>query len=134
MKKSSLLTGAIILTISGIICKGLGAFSKIPLANILTGEGIGIYQLIFPLYSLLLLISTSGIPIAISKIISENKNSAQQIIKYSLKLIIIISLILTGFVILFAQLIAKIQGNLNLKNAYIVIAPSIFFDIYLPSS
>ena len=51
MKKQSFVFGAILLAISGIFCKLLGAVYKIPLTNILGTMGVGIYHLIFPLYS-----------------------------------------------------------------------------------
>lgn len=123
--KHSVLSGAIILSVAGLICKALGAVSKIPLSNILTGEGLGIYQLIFPLYSLLLLISSSGIPIAISKIISENKTIAIKITKYALKLILILAIILSVAVFLLSNFIAKLQGNQMATWAYIIISPAI---------
>ncbi len=125
--KQTFFSSALILSVAGIICKALGAFSKIPLSNILTGEGIGIYQLIFPLYSLLLLISSSGIPIAISKIISQNKNCATQIAKYALKFTFIMAVVLSVAVMFFSNAIANIQGNSLASWAYIVISPAILF-------
>ena len=129
MKKSSIISGTIILTIAGFLCKFLGAFSKVPLTNILTSKGVGIYQLIFPLYSLLLLLSSSGIPIAISKIISENNNFdyGKKVVKYALKLMFVISSILTLLIIILSGFISNIQGNPQVKICYIIIAPSIIF-------
>ena len=63
--------GALILIIFNLISKALGAVYRIPLAGILGSTGIGQYQLVFPLYSLLLTVSTSGIPVAISKMVAE---------------------------------------------------------------
>ena len=63
--------GTLILLLGGIICKLLGAFYRIPLTNILGAEGMGIYQLIFPVYSLFLVFTSGGIPIALSKIVAE---------------------------------------------------------------
>ncbi|HAZ37424.1 MAG TPA: polysaccharide biosynthesis protein, partial [Clostridiaceae bacterium] len=58
------------LWISGIIAKFLGIFFRIPLTNLIGEEGIGLYQLTYPLYTMLLALS-AGIPTAISKMISE---------------------------------------------------------------
>ena len=68
---SKFLTGALILLIAGVICKFLGAFYRIPLSNILGAEGIGVYQLIFPIYSLFLIVSSGGIPAVLSKSVAE---------------------------------------------------------------
>ncbi len=63
--------GAAVLGIAGAIVKVLGAFYRIPLNNILGSEGIGYYQTAYPLYILLLTISTAGFPVAIAKLVSE---------------------------------------------------------------
>ena len=51
--------------------KVLGAFYRIPLGNIIEDEGLGYYQTAYPLYVLLLTLSTSGFPVAIAKLVSE---------------------------------------------------------------
>ncbi|MBP2642125.1 MAG: spoVB 2 [Firmicutes bacterium] len=63
--------GTIILTIAGIVVKVIGSLNWIFLSRILGGEGIGIYQMAYPLYLLALSISSAGIPVAISIITAE---------------------------------------------------------------
>lgn len=70
MQKRNLLKGTLILGIGGITAKILGFFFRIPLIYMIGEEGIGLYQLTYPLYSFLLAIS-AGIPTALSKMISE---------------------------------------------------------------
>ena len=70
-KNQGFLTGAITLAAAGIICRLLGIAFRIPLANIIQNYGMGLYQMVFPLYALLLVISSAGIPIAISKLIAQ---------------------------------------------------------------
>lgn len=70
MQKKSLVKGTLILAVSGIIAKFLGFFFRIPLIYMIGEEGIGLYQLTYPLYTFLLALA-SGIPTAISKMISE---------------------------------------------------------------
>ena len=65
------LKGAMILTIAGIIVKVIGAFSKVFIARILGGEGIGLYQMAYPIYQMIVSIAVSGIPVAISIMIAE---------------------------------------------------------------
>ena len=59
--KSSVGKGALILIISGLICKFFGALFRLPLTNILGIEGIGIFQMIMSVYALLSAIVTSGV-------------------------------------------------------------------------
>ncbi len=69
--KQSFIKGAFILSLSGIICKILGAVYRIPLSNILGTEGMGCYQMAYPVYSMLVMASTAGIPVAVSKRVAE---------------------------------------------------------------
>ena len=49
INRSKFAKGTIILLVGGLFCKLIGAFYRIPLSNILGPEGIGLYQLIFPI-------------------------------------------------------------------------------------
>lgn len=70
--KQSFLHGALILTISMAVVKIVGALFKIPLANILSGEGNGYFSSAYELYNPLAALATAGFPIAISRMVSEN--------------------------------------------------------------
>lgn len=69
--KSSFVKGALILSLAGIISKLLGAIYRIPFARIVGDEGVGLYQMAYPFYTIILAVSTAGIPLAISKLIAE---------------------------------------------------------------
>ena len=69
--KQSFMRGAVILGAAGVIVKILGAFFRIPLANIIGDTGMAYYQTAYPVYVLLLAISTAGIPTAIARLVSE---------------------------------------------------------------
>lgn len=56
---------------AGFVVKAIGSLNWIFLSRVLGGEGIGIYQMAFPLYLMALSISTAGIPVAISIITAE---------------------------------------------------------------
>ena len=71
MNKQSLIKGSLILGLAGIFAKVLGLFFRWPLIMLIGDEGIGLYQMSFPLYMFFVAIA-SGIPVAISKIVSEN--------------------------------------------------------------
>ncbi len=63
--------GTLVLTMAGIVVKIIGSLNWIFLSRVLGGEGIGIYQMAFPLYLLALNVSSAGIPVAISIITAE---------------------------------------------------------------
>ena len=72
LTKQSFVKGAAILTLAGLSVRFVGAFFRIVLAMLISDEGIGLFQMAYPIYSTLLAVSTAGIPIAISKLVAEN--------------------------------------------------------------
>jgi stage V sporulation protein B len=71
MKKRKIIIGTLILTVATTSVRFVGMFFRIYLANTLGAEGIGLYQLILSFYFLMVTLATSGIRVAISKLISE---------------------------------------------------------------
>ena len=71
-KNQNYLHGAAILVVATIITKILGAIYKIPLGNILGNEGFAYFNVAYNLYNVLLALSTAGLPIALSRLISES--------------------------------------------------------------
>ncbi|MDD2420767.1 MAG: polysaccharide biosynthesis protein [Heliobacteriaceae bacterium] len=65
------LTGEFWLTGAGIVSKFLGAFYRISLARILGPEGVGLYQMAYPLYTVILSLATAGLPVAISVLVAR---------------------------------------------------------------
>ncbi len=70
-KKPGLVGGAAVLGLAGLLSKLLGAAYRIPLTNLIGAEGMGLYQLVFPLYVLLLNLSSAGLPAAVSKLTAQ---------------------------------------------------------------
>lgn len=130
MKKQSFIIGALILTIGGIIAKVIGAFYKIPLTNILGSNGMGLYYLVFPLYSLMFVFASSGISMALSKCVAQeriNKNKKNESMYFNCALVIsfLLSLIFMLILIMFSKNISYAQGNINAFRSYIAIAPAL---------
>ena len=78
--KNNFIKSSIILIIGGFITKILGMVIKIVTTRLLGTTGIGIYMLITPTYMLLISIATLGFPIAISKLVSEDKYNNKNIV------------------------------------------------------
>lgn len=92
------LKGAMILTIAGIIVKVIGAFSKVLIARILGGEGIGLYMMAYPIYQIIVSISAAGIPVAISIMIAEKLanhdiRGVNQVFRMSLKVLTLVGIV-----------------------------------------
>ena len=72
MKKQSLIKASLVLGIAGIVARFLGLFFRWPLIMLIGDEGVGYYQMSYPLYMFFVAMA-SGVPVAISKMISEKK-------------------------------------------------------------
>jgi stage V sporulation protein B len=111
-KESSFIKNAFILSAAAIISKILGAFYQAFLYQSVGSGGVGIYMKGISFYAMLLAISAAGIPIAISKLMSEERAAgrddvANRIFSYSLKLLLFLGLALSFGLFIFAPVIAK---------------------------
>ena len=66
----SLAKGVSILSVAGILCKLLGLLITVPLTRTIGAEGLGIFQSVYPTYNLLLTLSSAGLPVAVSRMVS----------------------------------------------------------------
>jgi len=92
MKKSSFLAGAAISTIGIIICKVIGLVYVIPFYALIGIQGGALYSYAYSIYNMFLNLATSGIPVAMSKIVSEFNslklyNTKERTFKIGLKII-----------------------------------------------
>ena len=119
MKKNNFVEGMMIATLGIVLCKILGLIYVIPFYNIIGTKGGALYSYAYSIYSIFLSLSISGIPTAISKIVSEYdelgyKNTKEKIYKISSKLINTIGFISFLVLFIFSSSIAKvIIGNIT---------------------
>lgn len=131
-RQRSLVGGISVLGIAGIICKVVGVLFRIPLANIIGGEGLGLFQQVMPSYNLLLAITSAGIPVAISRMVSHyvtigEPGNARRVFKTALKLLTVLGIVTTIILLLFSRLIARWVATPEGYLSYMCIAPSLFF-------
>ena len=92
------LKGTLILTVSSIVVKVIGSLNWIILSRVLGGEGIGLYQMGFPIYLMAITLSSAGIPVAISIITAEKLAQkdflgAKRVFNVSLRLLFVTGLV-----------------------------------------
>ncbi|MGM0370214.1 MAG: putative polysaccharide biosynthesis protein [Bacillota bacterium] len=132
-KGSNFIKGAITLSVAGLIAKLMGFSYRIVLPRIIGAEGVGLYQLAYPIYTSLLVISTSGLPVALAKLISDRiaKNehrSAFMIFKIGRRISISMGICLSLLMVLVARPIINIfQWDPRVIYSVVAIAPAIFF-------
>jgi stage V sporulation protein B len=133
LTKQSFIKGAVILTMAGASVRFLGAFFRIILAMLIGDEGIGLFQMAYPVYSTLLAVSTAGIPIAISKLVAENLaygnyRGAYKIFRVALAILALSGLAVSVGLYFGAGFITRtITQDPRAYYALISISPAIFF-------
>ena len=106
MNKESFIKSTIILIIGGFITKILGMIIKIVNTRLLGINGIALYMLIFPTFSLFMSLSQFSLPISISKLVSEDKYNNKNLVFSSIPIILIFDLILIIIILLSGKFIA----------------------------
>ena len=132
-KRGNFIKGAVILSAAGFIARVMGFVYRVVLIRIIGSEGIGLYQMAYPIYTILLVISRSGIPVALAKLISDRV--AKDYRKEAFKIFKVARYMSLGIGLLFSLLMAALAGpiinilNLNPKAYYSILAisPAIFF-------
>ncbi len=124
-QKQSFIKGAIIISLGGFISKLLGALYRVPLTAFLGGEGMGIYQMVYPLYCILLTVSASGIPTGIARLISSGSGRGAE--KQAFRLYGAIGIIGTLVMYMLAAPLASVQGEGAIRFCCVMLCPSVFF-------
>ena len=107
-----------ILVLGAFITKVLGMLIKILIARIIGTKGLGMYMLIFPTFMLLINLSNFSFPLALSKLISEEKRNTKKLFFSVLPIIIIINI----FLMIITFIISPYIGNNLLHNKDITIS------------
>lgn len=132
MVKKTFLQGAVVLGIAGLIIKVMGAVFRIPLANIIGDTGMGYYQTAYPVYVLLLTLSTAGVPVAISRMVAErnavgNTYESYRVFRISFVLLFAIGISSSAVLFFGAGTIVDQLGNPGAELAMMSIAPALLF-------
>ena len=125
-------SGVLVLTASNILVKAVGLLFKIPMNYIVGDTGMGYYNSAYSIYTFFYMLSTAGLPVAVSIMVSEargrgNTNQTRQILKTSLLLFLLIGSI--GSVLMFtcAETFAGWISSSPASFCVLAIAPSMFF-------
>ena len=135
-KKQTFMKGALILMIANIIVKVIGAAFKIPLTYILGEEGMALFSTSYNVYTWLFIVATAGIPVAISRMISEtrakgNFAEVEKIRKVSFALLFVIGIAGTAILFFGAEAFAKLLDNPDAKLGIMAISPAILFVSFM---
>lgn len=134
------LKGTLILTVSSIVVKVIGSLNWIILSRVLGGEGIGLYQMGFPIYLMAITLSSAGIPVAISIITAEKLAQkdflgAKRVFNVSLRLLFVTGLVFASALFFGAHWLIDNHWIRDSRAYYsiIALAPAVFFVTFLAS-
>lgn len=131
-KKTSFIKGAAILTAAGLAARVMGFGYRVILTRIIGAEGMGLYQMAYPIYTVLLVVSRSGIPVALAKLIADKiaadkKKEAYKVFKVARKMSFIVGFIISVIMAFSAKpLISMLSLDPRSYYAVLAISPAIF--------
>ncbi len=130
-KKQSFLHGTMLLALSTALVKVIGAFYSIPLNAIIGEQGFSYYSTAYEIYTLLLMISTAGLPVAMSRMISQASSlghyrQVRKIYTVSKTIFLTLGLIGTLLMTLFCRQLAAFQEQPDAWAAIAALGPSCF--------
>ena len=130
-KDRSFFGGTLVLMLSGILVKVIGAFFSIPLANLYGADGNDIFISAYYVYTAMYVISSAGLPVAVSKMVSEARalgrgREVQRIARVSLLTFVIMGAVLSLSMVLLVDEICRFIGS-SCRYAILTVAPTIFF-------
>ena len=131
-RQKSFVQGAALLGVAGLLVKIIGAVFRIPFANAVGPEGACYYDAAYPYYSFLLVISSSGLPTAISKQVSErvaldDYRGAKEVLSVSITLLGVIGIITSLAMFFGANVFAAITSYPETVYSFRALAPALFF-------
>ena len=130
-KKQTFLHGTMLLALSTAIVKVIGAFYSIPLKAIIGDQGFGYYSTAYEIYTILLMISTAGLPVAMSRMISQanslgNNRQVRKIYTVSRTIFLTLGLIGALLMTLFCRQLAEFQKQPDAWSAIGTLGPCCF--------
>ena len=129
-KQNSFFGGAAILAAGILIVKLIGMFYKIPLINIIGEAGAADFNNAYNIYAVLLTVSTAGLPVAVSKLVSEanaldRRNQVRR--TFRLALVLVLALGLVSFLVMFfrADALAGMMNDSKAAAGIRALAPAV---------
>ena len=131
IKKQTFLQGTAVLAMATVLVKLMGFLFKVPLNNIIGEDGFGYFNTAYDVYNVLLMISTTGLPVAMSRMISQaqtlgNHAQIKRIYRTSLYVFLTIGMVGSlGMLFFCRQLSVMVTTNENSWAAIAALAPCV---------
>lgn len=132
IEQQSFVKGAMIMTISVVVVKIIGALFKVLFANIVDGVGNGLFNSAYELYNVIFTVASAGFPIALSRMVSEyvskhRYKDVQKIHKISIPFFVTTGFVCFLLMVALSGVYGKMIGNSSIQLPVIALAPIVFF-------
>lgn len=126
----SIIGGMTVLGVTGIVCKLVGVLFSVPLTMLLGADGLGVFQSVFPTYNLLLTVSSAGLPVAISRMVShclakDDPRNAHRVFKTALWLLLALGCFCSLLMLVGSGTLTRIVHSEQTLAGFHVIAPCV---------
>jgi len=127
-KKQNFLHGAALLALATAVVKVIGALYKLPLKEVIGFDGYSYFMTAYDIYAVLLMISTMGLPVAMSRMISQasalgNYRQVRQIYKVSRSIFLGLGVASTAFMMIGCKWLAEVMNQPNATASILVLGP-----------
>lgn len=132
-KTQSIINGALILVLSTVLVKLVGAVFKIPLTSLIGGTGRGYFSTAYNIYTPVYAVALAGLPTAVSKLVSQHMalgeyGYVKKIRAVAWRIFLVTGVVGTVVLLALAYPYAKyVAGTLGVIPSILAIAPSVFF-------
>lgn len=127
-KNNGFMSGVLILSLSAVIVKVIGLIYKIPMLRLLGSEGMGYFNSAYEIYTLFCTIATTGLPVAMSVLISSSKDDgySQRVFKTAIRSFAVLGLVMCAIMLAICRPYADFVGGHGALLCLIAIAPAVF--------
>ncbi|MBR6769328.1 MAG: oligosaccharide flippase family protein [Clostridia bacterium] len=128
-------SGTVALAVSGLLVKFLGMVYKIPLTNLLGDEGMGYFNAAYTVYTLFFVLATSGLPVALSLLVSESvakgdERGAGKLYRSAARLFLIVGFFGMLLMALPARHFSRLLGSSEAAAGILAVSPTLLFMTY----
>ncbi len=126
IRDNGFMSGVLVLSLSAVIVKIIGLIYKIPMLKLLGSEGMGYFNSAYEIYTLFCIIATTGLPVAMSVMISSEKGGAEKIFRVAIRIFLLLGVVGSAIMIGFAHPFSEFLGSDKTVFCIFAIAPTVF--------
>ena len=126
-RRPSFLSGVFLLSLSAMLVKVTGLLTKIPLLRLLGAEGMGYYNTAYEVYAFLFVLSTAGLPVALSILVSEGRDGSGRVLRVACRLFALIGGAGAALLWFGAAPLSALMGNAGAEASMRAVAPAVLF-------